>query len=47
MKEIEKEIKAASAQNNFDRVIELQGTYLNLKTVEKFLADQLGNRTIN
>jgi len=47
MRELEKEIKTASSENSFDRVIELQGTFMNLKSVEKYLSDQLGNRTIN
>lgn len=45
--EIENEINLASERNNFDEIIDLQGKYMNLKKVEKFLADQLGNRTIN
>ncbi len=43
--DIEKEINAASATNNFDKVIEEQSKYMNLKRVEKYLSDQLGNRT--
>ena len=43
---IEKEIDKASAENDFDRVIDEQSKYLNLKRVEKELAEKLGNRTI-
>ena len=45
--EIEEEISRASKDNNFDRVIEEQSKYLNLKRVEKELSEKLGNRTIN
>lgn len=44
--EIEKEIDKASAENDFDRVIDEQSKYMNLKRVEKELAEKLGNRTI-
>jgi DNA primase len=44
---IEKAIDKASAENNFDQVIEEQSMYMNLKRLEKDLAEQLGNRTIN
>lgn len=43
--EIEAEINRASNENNFDKVIEEQSKYMNLKRVEKFLSDKLGNRT--
>lgn len=43
--DIENEINNASGENNFDRVIEEQSKYMNLKKVEKYLSDQLGNRT--
>lgn len=43
---IEKEIDAANTENDFDKVIDLQSKYLNLKRVQKALADKLGNRTI-
>lgn len=45
--EIEEEINTASKVNDFDKVIEEQSKYMNLKRVEKFLSDKLGNRTIN
>ncbi len=44
---IEKAIDEAAAANDFDRVIEEQSTYMNLKRLEKDLAHNLGNRTIN
>ncbi len=44
---IEKAIDAAAAANDFDKVIEEQSTYMNLKRLEKNLAENLGNRTIN
>lgn len=47
MEEIERSIDTASEENNFDRVIEEQSKYMNLKRVEKFLSDKLGSRTIN
>jgi DNA primase len=45
--EIEREINEASGTKDFEHIIELQSKYMSLKKVEKFLADQLGNRTIN
>ena len=45
--EIEKAITEASAANDFDRVIEEQSVYMNLKRVEKELARALGRRAIN
>ncbi len=47
LSEIERAIDAASKANNFDRVIEEQSKYMNLKRVEKSLSDKLGNRAIN
>jgi DNA primase len=44
---IEDEINRAYQQNNFDKVIDEQSKYMNLKKVEKFLSDKLGNRTMN
>ena len=44
---IEQLISAASLDNDFERVIEEQAKYMNLKKVEKYLSDKLGNRTIN
>jgi DNA primase len=41
---IEKEINKASDDNDFERVIEEQSKYMNLKRVERFLSDKLGNR---
>jgi len=46
LKVIEEEINNASINNNFDKVIEEQSRYMNLKKVEKHLSDNLGNRTI-
>ena len=45
--DIEKEIDEASAANDFERVIEEQSTYMNLKRVEKELAKALGRRAFN
>ncbi len=45
MEDIEKHINDASDADDFDRVIEEQSKYMNLKRVEKFLSDKLGNRT--
>lgn len=42
---IETEINRASEENDFERVIEEQSKYMNLKKVEWFLSDKLGNRT--
>ncbi len=47
MSAIEKAIDEAAAANDFEKVIEEQSTYMNLKRLEKDLAAQLGNRTIN
>ena len=47
MAEIEKAIDNAAADNDFDRIIEEQSIYMNLKRLEKDLAAQLGNRAIN
>ncbi len=44
---IEKAIDAAATANDFDKVIEEQSTYMNLKRLEKDLAKHLGNRTFN
>lgn len=45
--EIEKEIDKASAANDFNKVIEEQSVYMNLKRVEKELAKALGGRAFN
>lgn len=45
--DIEVAIDKASKDNNFEQVIEEQSKYMNLKQVEKFLSDKLGNRAIN
>ena len=42
---IEDEINRAAKENDFEKVIEEQSKYMNLKRVEKFLSDKLGNRT--
>ncbi len=44
---IEEEINAAFKNNDFDKVIDEQSKYMNLKRVQKDLSDKLGNRTIN
>lgn len=47
MAEIELAIDSASKENDFDRIIEEQSKYMNLKRVEKFLSEKLGSRAIN
>ncbi|MCY1720636.1 DNA primase [Prolixibacteraceae bacterium Z1-6] len=47
MMDIEKAIDKAAAENDFDKVIQEQSTYMNLKRLEKNLSEYLGNRTIN
>jgi DNA primase len=47
LSEIEEEINKAYQANNFDRVIDEQSKYMNLKRVEKELSEKLGNRTIH
>jgi len=47
MAEIELAIGSASKENNFDRIIEEQSKYMNLKRVEKYLSEKLGSRAIN
>ena len=42
---LEDQIVKASTDNKMEEVFEFQSTYMNLKKVEKFLSDQLGNRT--
>jgi DNA primase len=44
--DIEKSIETASKEKDFESVIEEQSKYMNLKKVEKFLSDKLGNRAI-
>ena len=44
---IEDEINKAFLENNFDKVIDEQSKYMNLKRVEKYLSEQLGNRAMN
>ena len=44
---IEKAIDEANAAGDFERVIEEQSMYMNLKRVEKELSTQLGNRIIS
>ena len=44
LENIEKKINEAATANDFDRVIEEQSKYMNLKRVEKFISDKLGNR---
>ncbi len=45
--DIEKEIEAATKADDFEKIIEEQSKYMNLKRVEKFLSEKLGSRTIN
>ncbi len=45
--DIEKQIKNASAGNDYDTVFELMGTLTNLKKVERILAEKLGSRAYN
>ncbi len=45
--DIEVEINKASNENDFEKVIEEQSKYMNLKRVEKILSDQLGSRAFN
>lgn len=47
LNDIEIEISKADQENNFDRVIDEQSKYMNLKRVEKELSEKLGNRTIH
>ncbi len=47
MMEIEKAIDKVAANTDFDKIIELQSTYMNLKRAEKELSENLGSRTIN
>ncbi|WP_319230241.1 DNA primase [Draconibacterium orientale] len=47
MVDIEKAIDKAAADNDFEKVIEEQSIYMNLKRAEKELAKSLGSRTIN
>ena len=47
LEEIEQDIDTASKTNDFERIIEEQSKYMNLKTVEKFLSEKLGSRAIN
>jgi len=47
MADIELAIGIASKENDFDRIIEEQSKYMNLKRVEKFLSEKLGSRAIN
>ena len=44
---IEDEINKAYLENDFDRVIDEQSKYMNLKRVEKDLSEKLGNRAMN
>jgi len=44
---IEDEINKAYQNNDFDKVIDEQSKYMNLKRVEKDLSEKLGNRAMN
>jgi DNA primase len=45
--DIEDAIGKAFLEDNFEKVIDEQSKYMNLKRVEKDLSDKLGNRTMN
>ena len=47
LKNIEKKIQQASADGDFEKIMDLQNQYINLKKVGKFFSEQLGFRTIN
>jgi DNA primase len=47
MSDIEQAINTASKEKDFNRVIEEQSKYMNLKRIEKFLSERLGSRAIN
>lgn len=47
MIEIEQAIDKVASSDDFNKVIELQSTYMNLKRAEKELSENLGSRTIN
>ncbi len=47
LKQIETEIQQASTENDFEKIMDLQNQYINLKKVGKYLSEQLGFRTIN
>ena len=44
---IEDEINRAYLENDFNKVIDEQSKYMNLKRVEKDLSEKLGNRAMN
>jgi DNA primase len=44
---IEAEINKAFLEDNFEKVIDEQSKYMNLKRVEKDLSEKLGNRAMN
>jgi len=46
-RQIEKKIQQANADGDFDKIMDLQNQYLNLKKVGKYLSEQLGFRAIN
>lgn len=47
LRQIEKKIQLASTEGNFEKIMDLQNQYINLKKVGKYLSEQLGFRTIN
>ncbi|MFW5831646.1 MAG: toprim domain-containing protein, partial [Prolixibacteraceae bacterium] len=47
LEDIETDINTASKTGDFDKVIEAQSKYMNLKRVEKDLSNKLGNRAFN
>lgn len=47
LRQIEKKIQLASTEGDFEKIMDLQNQYINLKKVGKYLSEQLGFRTIN
>ena len=47
LKQIEKKIKQASTEGDFEKIMDMQNQYINLKKVGRYLSEQLGFRAIN
>jgi DNA primase len=47
LKDLEQKIHELTQRNEFEPIFDLQNQYINLKKVEKFLSEKLGNRIIN
>lgn len=47
LKQLERKIHEANKEGDFEKIMEFQNHYINLKKVEKSLAEQLGFRAIN